>query len=542
MRNTTRNRIGPTFVLISFLGCGQPDEPDLGVAKVAALGEPPAAFVSISEDELGPHARSQLVSIRKDPRFREIRVARARIGRLLQEPELRFDLGGQARYANRTASVVVPGGPLRRTYQLTGNAGDARFVIHDRWVTGTVDVGKLRTDVIALGDGVVALAELREEAVALDDQPGSLYHGGDDPPPVTDESAVIRVLLVHSPALGGMVQDILGTAELWVADMNTALALSLVPNVRVELAHVQQVLYDEDAWHMSCYGPALPGQTEPPLLNDCYNLHMRDGREGMEDVPLYRDAYLADVVGYIETKVAAPNHPGECRDDHDCSIPYSCGGSVCGEALDIKASPEDAFFSINWVIGSLGFAHELGHIIGGRHENDTTADVSPPYSYGYVYETSTLAFATIMANGGFDGVRLKRYSTPDVVYEGAPIGTAERSDVARLIRERGPIVANFRPDQGTAVVPPTLYNTPQQCDGWNELSWSEVPNATHYEVYRTTTNSPSTPVQIATRTDRDMRVQVTSGSPHHYWVKACSVTACSATSNDVVARSYAGCE
>ena len=122
------------------------------------------------------------------------------------------------------------------------------------------------------------------------------------------------------------------------------------------------------------------------------------------------------------------------------------------------------------------FAHELGHVMGLRHDRYTLQAagvdlrrLQPPYSVGYVNqaafrETGKRCWWTIMSYSAHceaeglepdwtDNTVILRFSNPDQRYEGDPLGVAGEeasarvdgpADARRALNENRRIVANFR--------------------------------------------------------------------------------------------------
>jgi hypothetical protein len=89
------------------------------------------------------------------------------------------------------------------------------------------------------------------------------------------------------------------------------------------------------------------------------------------------------------------------------------------------------------------FAHEAGHLFGGRHHNDPSGS----FQHGYYFKTGWWPFrkdrTTIMyAN---PGDYILHYSNPDVEYKNKATGTSSTNDVARKLRAEALTVEAFRP-------------------------------------------------------------------------------------------------
>jgi peptidyl-Asp metalloendopeptidase len=88
-------------------------------------------------------------------------------------------------------------------------------------------------------------------------------------------------------------------------------------------------------------------------------------------------------------------------------------------------------------------AHEIGHIIGARHDPSMDKIMIPfPYGHGYVNGTKWRDIMSYRESCG-GCPRLPVWSSPNVMIKGEPAGTAEQ-DNARVIAEEAPRVAAFR--------------------------------------------------------------------------------------------------
>ena len=117
---------------------------------------------------------------------------------------------------------------------------------------------------------------------------------------------------------------------------------------------------------------------------------------------------------------------------------------------------------------SYAFAHELGHLLGGKHDRTTqpgrlTQDPTLDYAHGYV--TADRAYVTIM---GYErpaegSRRIPYFSNPDKTWQGQPLGIAlgkpGASDMAHLFRLSTRIVARYRGDNAPRWIPAYLNLT-----------------------------------------------------------------------------------
>ncbi|MBQ4200049.1 MAG: putative Ig domain-containing protein [Kiritimatiellae bacterium] len=97
--------------------------------------------------------------------------------------------------------------------------------------------------------------------------------------------------------------------------------------------------------------------------------------------------------------------------------------------------------------------HEIGHIFGAGHSNKQSSSPGPQlrsYSSGYLFSIGEKNYATIMgyvqidSEGIYHRERLPFFSSPDYSLDGVPVGTQDKNDNTRTLRETYPLVANFR--------------------------------------------------------------------------------------------------
>lgn len=144
---------------------------------------------------------------------------------------------------------------------------------------------------------------------------------------------------------------------------------------------------------------------------------------------------------------------------------------VCGIAY-LMSNPSPVFQRLgvgltSYECGGVVLAHELGHNMGLRHDRYVDAGNTPaPYSHGYVNQRTfeegaptSSRWRTVMAyphqcrDAGFTCPRLLRFSNPDLLYEGDPMGVAGESrsfavdgpaDARRTLNQTRELVASFR--------------------------------------------------------------------------------------------------
>jgi len=216
----------------------------------------------------------------------------------------------------------------------------------------------------------------------------------------------IDLMMLYTPKAAGHYKNSMAELiALAVKQINGSFRNSGLENISLRLVHTQMIDYDE---------------TDGEHFDHLYR--MVDGIGAFNEVHGLRDAKRADIVGLI-------------IDD----------ASGCGLSTRVAPDAEEAFFVVHHscAMTSFSIAHEIGHILGARHDRHTDAADSPfPYGHGYVNGTK---WRDIMSyQQGCEGCpRIPYWSNPRILYNGEPTGT-DANDNAWVILEQAVRVSNFR--------------------------------------------------------------------------------------------------
>jgi hypothetical protein len=366
--------------------------------------------------------------------------------------------------------------------------GEVTFVVAPRTgqVIGTVQIGSDVFQVQPLGlSQVHALVDLDERALS-DEEGTPVVSEGEDvgahseplpaaPPASFGASAQsqagitcppqkTRVLVVYNALARQAVSNMDATIALAIQETNDAYAASAMDNVRLELAHSQEIVFAES----NNIENDLNRLLIDPLIISLRNQHS------------------ADVVKYI-SRGYTHDPPSISRLKPDSTEAYGITRHDLATGIFI-------------------FGQEVGHIQGAEHHPDDQASFSSdtyPFARGHRFSDSdchwlfgcrTNYYATMMAytTSPFQSTttytRVKRFSNPVITYDSQPTGIPNERDNAHAIRLHAPTVADFR-DPGELVVgisaagpaPPSpgFYTfSAAQCDG---------PSPTTYAWYNSTT-------------------------------------------------------
>jgi len=194
--------------------------------------------------------------------------------------------------------------------------------------------------------------------------------------------------------------------DLSIEEGNESFRMSSLGQVQLRLVHAYETDYVEDgAAHFD------------------HVWRFADKGDGyMDEIHALRDKYKADVAILI---VDDPKG--------------------CGLATRVYADADEAFAVVHHecAASTYSLAHEIGHLIGARH--DLSLDkMMTPFAYGHGYVNGT-KWRDIMSYKESCGgcPRLPVWSSPVVLVRGEPAGTPDL-DNARVIREHAARVAAFR--------------------------------------------------------------------------------------------------
>ncbi|MDX2288369.1 MAG: M12 family metallo-peptidase [Hyphomicrobiaceae bacterium] len=223
----------------------------------------------------------------------------------------------------------------------------------------------------------------------------------------TPAAVAISVLVAYTDAASRQYTDIeRDLIALAIEQTNQSFRDSGVAHVTVELAGAVRVAYDEgDGNHFN------------------HLWRMVDRGDGhLEGIFALREDKKADVVVLVVDSATG-----------------------CGLATRVAAPADEAFAVVHHgcATTSYSFAHEIGHIVGARHDRSLDAS-ERPFRYGHGYVNGR-KWRTMMAyeTSCEKCPRLPVWSSPRVIIGGDPAGDAN-TDNARVIGEGAARVAAFR--------------------------------------------------------------------------------------------------
>jgi hypothetical protein len=221
----------------------------------------------------------------------------------------------------------------------------------------------------------------------------------------------ITLIVAYTKQAAGHYDDIeKDLIMLAIEETNQSIRDSGIDNVHIKLVHAYMTDYVEGGSHFD-------------HLYRFYTKH--DGY--MDEIHGLRAQYHANIAMLVV---------------HD---PNGCGLSA------MVAPPADKAFAVvhhECAAIEYSLAHELGHLIGARHDLAEDDTMTPfPFGHGFIHARNN--WRDIMSYKESCGgcPRLPVWSNPDVRINGVALGDEMLRNNAKVIRKRASIVARFGYDQ-----------------------------------------------------------------------------------------------
>lgn len=290
---------------------------------------------------------------------------------------------------------------------------DATFVERGQNITGNIHVGDQLFAIRPVGEGLHAFFEIDTSKFPPDhdpttDSPASLENEthGDQEPVSENATYEIDVMVIYTPDVSRAYSDVASLIDLAIQETNESYHFSRI-RAKLNLVHIEEFDYTET-------GNFKTDVDRLAAKNEGY----------LDSIHAVRDEKKADVV-----------------------VLLSQSGTSCGraKAIDADESTSFAVCKARCATGYYSFGHEIGHLLGARH-NPEADPTDTPFEYGHGFLKASKKWRTIMAydcpGGGCK--RKKFWSSPLTKFDGSPTGTQTKNDNARVLNNRARKVSNFR--------------------------------------------------------------------------------------------------
>jgi hypothetical protein len=391
-----------------------------------AEAQPPAlveVFTPYQMPVLAAAENTTLQRLRQEHGAAEVTVVRLNVqaltGALANEPRT-LSLAGGIKLGSVTRQTTALGngrvlwkGDIPATSEGLP-AGDAVLVVDGSSATGTVSApdGR-RFQIRPLGGDATAIIRLDFQRLAAEEPPGHPALSGPANPTLNaapladlaDASPTVDLLVVYTDAAAKASGGINGLIDLAAIETNDSFVNSGV-NARVRVVGRALVAINET------------GKTYEQIMAAAVS---------DAGVDAERNNKRADVVVMIINQ-----------------------RQWCGLANAIQASASQAYVLVHYgcATGYYSFGHEIGHLIGARHDVAMDNSSAPyPYGHGLTHPSATNPWRTIMAYACAPvacNPRIQNWANPSVTYAGSSTGDAQTANNARVWNERAAVVAAFR--------------------------------------------------------------------------------------------------
>ncbi len=138
------------------------------------------------------------------------------------------------------------------------------------------------------------------------------------------------------------------------------------------------------------------------------------------------------------------------------------GGIIYGIAKDVEVSVADAYCIAEIETATMDFttAHEIGHLIGGRHGTDATSSTAHAHTFTFTSPYGSFPKATVMASGGTSQTHsiIGYWSTPLKSFAGGyPLGVVAYSDMAKKTLDRACAISDFSKNLSLRLEPQSIH-------------------------------------------------------------------------------------
>jgi hypothetical protein len=306
-------------------------------------------------------------------------------------------------------------------------------------------------------------------------------------PPSNPYDIRVLFLFANNAALTGSANTVLersDLAESWIDDMNESLQdTTLEQWGSFSVAAVDTINYNEN--------------------NRSFSQH-NGWVDGNSTVETARRAWGADVVALLV-------------DDSD-------NNTLAGRANGIYPPSSGANFvmGVNYTFAHI-FEHEMGHILGMRHNVEQDNSTSP-FSYGHGLRDDSNLFRTIMSYQCIPNcVRSGVFSNPTNDFNGITTGSYSTEDNARVFMNTADNLSSYRSKTAPSV------STWAECRHFNLVSWANPLGTTYSELKVGTSSNIASASLTYSGTGNSYG---TNGSGYQYaFVRNCKADECTPWSN-----------
>lgn len=401
-------------------------------AVYADKGESSNFIVEVSENELSltDKAKETFLSIQQKPMVMRAHLVKVSL-ELLNKDTISLNLFNNVHVTAQKTQVIKQSFGTITWVGYVDNEHNAVIITQQgNEVTGSVWLNNIYYSIRPLEDGIHVILEIDQSKFPPDESEGFeegllknkqnfqeilRRKGKENDGDKNHDGTTSRVLIAYTTAAANAVGNTLTMSQDVITDANASYVNSAI-TPRLQLAYVTTVAYTES------------GSFQTDLAR------LVNGNDGfMDQIPGLRDGSGSDFVILI---IDSP-------------------GTDCGLAQAIYAQENEAFAVVeeSCMLGNHSFAHEIGHLQGGRHDPFMDNNTSPfAYGHGFTHADpnppdswrTIMAYNNACAAQGVFCTRIQFWSNPNVFFRGDAMGTAQTEDNHRVLNETEYDMADFR--------------------------------------------------------------------------------------------------
>ncbi|ODU41524.1 hypothetical protein [uncultured Aquimonas sp.] len=350
-------------------------------------------------------------------------------------------------------------------------------------------------------------------------------------------SGNVRMLVLYTQAVAARNNASLLANDI-VAQFNQSMASSGVGSTRyLSLAGLELLASAQTSNHnLSELGNRCRGR-----ITDL----IEENASPLNELQVRRAAYAADLV-----LILVSTEPSYI----DC---HPMVGRVGGVATDQgDGAPSIAISTDTYALGDLTALHEIGHVLGGHHE-DISGYPNPGDARGFYEHQGALklcgwqtmmggyvecTFNTSQPNPALQTtVRLPRWSNPNQSYLGRPLGDGGHNMSRALDDDLMPAASAWVNDPPPPSPPGQLTANPAACNGQTLVGWPAVSGSTYYQLSRSTSSNFSNPTVAYSGPSTATLINLGTSGISYLRAQACNAGGCSGYSPQAVGAGYSGC-
>ncbi|MBK9266167.1 MAG: hypothetical protein IPM54_41065 [Polyangiaceae bacterium] len=441
----------------------------LGCSHSVTSEEGHAPLIEIWDEQLGASdyeiSRHGFNDAVKAARLATIDVETMR-NQLMPGAQIEFALpeGGHAVLVINTVQELLPGITTFSGHVADDEFSDFTFSIEDGKLVGSIRQGTHAWLVRPHSGSKLHMLRSVDRTMVPRSEPSMEHDDALEAPSLPPSTSLVvggnvRVLFLYAnnvPYANSLVSNI-------VSAFNNSLSSSAVSsNNKITIAGVQQV------------ASSFAGMTRLAIRNA-----MGSRAAPFTNIDASMASTYADIAFLLvqeDSTVAVGEMPGY--------------GRVGGVAYNYDKANPFALSTDDYALGDLTALHEIGHVFGGKHENDPNGGIARPVvAANDTWMTIMGGYIDCQFNGlPASCVRLNRWSNPDQYYQGIPLGVAGQRDMESWLESSMPVVSGWRaePPPPAITVYSNSFESSADLSGWliwhncAATSWTPANNVFRY--------------------------------------------------------------